>query len=72
MEENKYIESFTDLQVQMGILLSQIETEDIENIQTSYLSFLDNFLVLVDQIIKDAGNTLIFTKNLLPSSAESF
>ena len=52
MDKSRYIDSFNDLQSHIGSLLSEIDEGDNQRIQTSYLSFLDNFLVLVDQIIK--------------------
>jgi hypothetical protein len=51
MEENKYLESFADLQSRITDLMSEIQKGNNESIQSSYLSFLDNFLVLIDQII---------------------
>jgi len=53
MENNKYLEFFTDLKVKMDILLSEIKKGIDQDIHSSYLSFLDNFLVLVDQIITE-------------------
>jgi len=61
MIESKYLDSFTDLKARIEGLLSEIarkkekeeNNENNKDIKLSYLAFLDNFLVLVDQIIKD-------------------
>ncbi|MBU1625740.1 hypothetical protein KKB18_00035 [bacterium] len=53
MDEDKYFDSFSDLELHIRDLLSEIERWEPKSVENSYLSFLDNFLVLVDQIITD-------------------
>ena len=70
MEENKYLNSFVDLQVRLENLLFEIDKGDSDSIHESYLTFLDNFLVLVDQIIKGYPEGKIDDKELTVQMSE--